>query len=51
MTRAEHVAWAKERALEYVEAGQLTDAWTSLVSDLGKHEGRSATTGSCWEAS
>jgi hypothetical protein len=37
-TRAEHVAWAKERALEYVEAGQLTDAWASIVSDFGKHE-------------
>lgn len=36
-TRAEHLQWAKSRALEYLEAGNLTDAWASFVSDLGKH--------------
>jgi hypothetical protein len=37
MTRAEHVAWAKARALEYVEAGNYQDAMSSMMSDLGKH--------------
>lgn len=37
MTRAEHLAWCKERALEYVEAGDLTSAFASMVSDLRKH--------------
>lgn len=37
MTRAEHLAWAKERALEYVEAGQLGQAVNSMISDLSKH--------------
>lgn len=38
MDRAQHLAWAKARALEYVERGDLTNAIASLVSDLGKHE-------------
>jgi hypothetical protein len=37
VTRAEHLAWSKARALQYVEQGDLTNAWTSMVSDLGKH--------------
>ncbi|UOQ96645.1 hypothetical protein MUN81_15520 [Hymenobacter sp. 5317J-9] len=37
MTRAQHLQWAKTRALEYLDAGNLTDAWASFVSDLGKH--------------
>jgi hypothetical protein len=35
--RAEHLKWCKERALEYVEAGDLDQAVTSMGSDLGKH--------------
>jgi hypothetical protein len=38
MTRQEHLQWCKDRALEYVEAGDLTDAWDSMVSDLNKHD-------------
>ncbi len=38
MTRAEHLQWAKGRALEYVDAGDLSQAYTSMASDLGKHE-------------
>ena len=38
MTRSEHLQWCKERALEYVEQGQLADAITSFASDYGKHE-------------
>jgi hypothetical protein len=37
MTRAEHLAWAKERALEYVAKGDLGQAIASMTSDLAKH--------------
>ena len=36
-TRAEHLAWAKKRALAYVDAGDTLQAYTSMASDLGKH--------------
>ena len=36
-TRAEHLAWCKQRALEYVDAGDLSQAMTSMVSDLNAH--------------
>jgi hypothetical protein len=36
-TRADHLAWCKTRALEYVEAGDLDSAFSSLASDLNKH--------------
>lgn len=38
MNRAEHLAWAKTRALEYVGLGDLTGALASFISDLGKHD-------------
>lgn len=41
VTAAEHFAWAKERAMEYVEAGDGAMAMSSLISDLDKHEGTS----------
>ena len=37
MTRAEHLAWCKQRALEYIDQGDLTSAYASVASDLGKH--------------
>jgi hypothetical protein len=37
MTRAEHIDWCKQRALAYVDAGDLHNAFASLNSDLGKH--------------
>jgi hypothetical protein len=37
MNRAEHLAWAKSRALQYVELGQLEDAMGSIISDLKSH--------------
>jgi len=37
VTRAEHLAWAKERALEYAERGDVAQAMASLGSDLNKH--------------
>lgn len=36
-TRAEHLAWCKTRALEYVDRGQLRLAFSSMLSDLSKH--------------
>ena len=38
MTRDKHLAWVRERALEYVASGDLKSAIASLISDLGKHE-------------
>lgn len=38
MTRAEHIAWCKERALQYVDAGDTDQAFASVASDLRKHE-------------
>jgi hypothetical protein len=37
MTREEHLRWAKERALEYVQDGELADAVASMSSNLDKH--------------
>ena len=37
MNREEHLAWCKTRALEYIEAGDLHQAYASMASDLGKH--------------
>lgn len=39
MDAAEHFAWSKERALEYVAMNDGNGALASFVSDLGKHEG------------
>lgn len=38
LTRAQHLQWCKNRALEYVDRGDLDQAFTSMVSDLGKHD-------------
>lgn len=37
LTRAEHLAWCKRRALDYVDAGDLTNAFASIASDMKKH--------------
>ncbi len=37
MDRAEHLAWCKERALEYVDRGDIQNAVASMLSDLSKH--------------
>ena len=36
-TRAEHLAWCKKRALEYVDRGDVMNGLTSMFSDLDKH--------------
>ena len=37
-TRAEHIRWCKQRAREYLDAGDPQQAVASMASDLGKHE-------------
>lgn len=37
MSRSEHLAWCKKRALEYAEMNDLNNALISMMSDLGKH--------------
>ena len=37
MTRQEHVQWCKNRALQYVDAGDLNQGYASMIYDLGKH--------------
>lgn len=37
MTRDEHLALCKKRALEYLDRGDMNNAVTSMLSDLTKH--------------
>ena len=37
MTRAEYLSWAKQRALEILDAGDITGAFDSMASDLNNH--------------
>jgi len=37
MTREEHLQWCKDRALEYVDRGDLQEAIASMLSDISKH--------------
>jgi hypothetical protein len=37
MTRSEYMDWCKKRALEYVDKGELQNAYASMASDLRKH--------------
>lgn len=37
MTRESHLEWCKERAHAYVDADQMSNAFASIISDLGKH--------------
>jgi hypothetical protein len=41
--RAEHLAWCKQRALAYVDAGDLQGAFASMASDMRKHPGTANT--------
>jgi len=38
MNRTEHIQWCKKRALEYVDSREIPQAWSSMVSDLSKHD-------------
>ena len=37
ITRAEHLTWCKKRAIEYVDNGDVQNAFASMASDLNKH--------------
>jgi hypothetical protein len=37
ITRDEHLEGCKKRALEYLDASDTRQAFTSMLSDLGKH--------------
>lgn len=37
MNRAEHLAWAKTRALEFLDRGEVAQTSATLMSDLSKH--------------
>lgn len=37
-TRAEYLQWAKDRALAYVDKGELSEAMTSMLSAMNKRE-------------
>lgn len=37
-TREEHMAWSKERAIEILDSGDISGAWSSMVSDLQQHD-------------
>lgn len=37
-SRKEHLEFCKQRAFEYIEKGDLTQAWGSFMSDMAKHE-------------
>lgn len=36
-TRDEHLEWCKTRAMEYVNRGDTKNAFSSFMSDMGKH--------------
>ena len=38
-SRAEHLQWCKDRALEYADRGDVANALASMTSDLRKHPG------------
>lgn len=38
MTREQHLKWCKDRAMEYVRAGDFDQAFASMMSDLSKHD-------------
>lgn len=38
-SHADHLAWCKSRALEYIDIGNVNGAYTSMVSDLARCSG------------
>lgn len=38
MPRTEYVKWCKERALVYLDRGDVTNAVTSMMSDMDKRD-------------
>ncbi len=38
MNGEEHLQWCKDRAIKYVNRGELPQAYASMASDMRKHE-------------
>jgi len=38
MNRQQHLEWCKTRALEYLDRGDITGAYSSFISDMNKHD-------------
>jgi hypothetical protein len=49
-TRTEHLAWCKQRALEYLDKGDVSNAVASMMSDLQKHDETALEAGSILSA-
>ena len=47
MDRQEHLDWCKQRALKYVDMGDVNQALASMMSDLGKHDETRSSVGIC----
>lgn len=45
VTRDEHLAWCKTRALKYLDIGDVKNAVASMGSDLTKHPGTNGSSG------
>lgn len=43
MNRTEHLQWCKDRALQYLNNGQIAEGMASFTSDMSKHEGTDKT--------
>ena len=43
MTRSEHLQWCKDRAVAYLNEGQIAEGIASFTSDMRKHEETKAT--------
>ena len=50
MTREEHLAWCKKRALEYLDKGDVENAIASMMSDMQKHDETKLSSGSILSA-
>lgn len=37
MNRQEHLEWAKQRAIEYIDRDDIPGSYASFVSDMNKH--------------
>ena len=38
VTAEEHVEWCKERAKEFLDRGEVSEAYASFASDMGEHQ-------------
>lgn len=45
MTRQEHLDWCKQRAYQYLDIGDVQNAFASFASDVAKHKETAAISG------